>query len=172
MIFRVPTNTQTMRAQDVTDTLNLALAASGCDNARVMQRPRLLSDNGPCYVAGGLADWLADRKMEHTRGSPCHPQTRARSSAGTRRRRTAFCWRTTSCWATSKPGSPASSKTTIIGDTTRASTTSPRPTSTSGAATPSCCNEKGSSERLSTNGACSTATPPPKMTTEMGQSLH
>ena len=35
----------TMRAQDVTDTLNLALVASGCDNARVMQRPRLLSDN-------------------------------------------------------------------------------------------------------------------------------
>ena len=68
----------TMRAQDVTDTLNLALAASGCDNARVMQRPRLLSDNGPCYVAGGMADWLADRKMEHTRGSPCHPQTQGK----------------------------------------------------------------------------------------------
>ena len=75
----------TMRAQDVTDTLNLALAASGCDNARVMQRPRLLSDNGPCYVAGGLADWLADRKMEHTADIPAIPRPRARSSAGTRR---------------------------------------------------------------------------------------
>ena len=37
---------------------------------------------------------------------------------------------------------------------------------------PSCCNEKGSSERPSKPGACSTATPPPKMTTEMGQSRH
>jgi len=35
----------TMRVENVTDTLNLALAASGCDNSRLMQRPRLLSDN-------------------------------------------------------------------------------------------------------------------------------
>ena len=68
----------TMRVEDVTDTLNLALAASGCDNARVVQRPRLLSDNGPCYVAGDLADWLADQSMQHTRGSPCHPQTQGK----------------------------------------------------------------------------------------------
>jgi transposase InsO family protein len=37
----------TMRAEDVTDTLDLALAASGCDQAHVHHRPRLLSDNGP-----------------------------------------------------------------------------------------------------------------------------
>ena len=35
----------TMKAEDVTDTLNLALVASGCDRATVHQRPRLLSDN-------------------------------------------------------------------------------------------------------------------------------
>ena len=33
-----------MRAQDVTDTLDLALAASGCDSATVLHKPRLLSD--------------------------------------------------------------------------------------------------------------------------------
>ena len=68
----------TMKAEDVTDTLTMALEASGCDSARVVQRPRLLSDNGPCYVAGDLADWLADRAMEHTRGAPCHPQTQGK----------------------------------------------------------------------------------------------
>jgi putative transposase len=68
----------TMKAEDVTDTLNLALQASGCDNARVVERPRLLSDNGPCYVAAGLADWLADQSMQHTRGSPSHPQTQGK----------------------------------------------------------------------------------------------
>jgi transposase InsO family protein len=47
----------TMRAGDVTDTLELALAASGCDSARVVHRPRLLSDNGSSYVAGDLARW-------------------------------------------------------------------------------------------------------------------
>lgn len=36
-----------MRAEDVTDTLDLALAASGCDSAKVLHKPRLLSDNGP-----------------------------------------------------------------------------------------------------------------------------
>jgi putative transposase len=41
----------TMRAQDVTDTLDIALAASGCDQAHVQHRPRLLSDNGPSLPA-------------------------------------------------------------------------------------------------------------------------
>ncbi|WP_336054896.1 IS3 family transposase [Nitratireductor sp. CH_MIT9313-5] len=68
----------TMKAGDVTDTLEMALQASGCDNAKVMQRPRLLSDNGPCYVAGELATWLNGQGMEHTRGSPCHPQTQGK----------------------------------------------------------------------------------------------
>ena len=30
-----------MRAEDVTDTLDMALAASGCDQAQVHHRPRL-----------------------------------------------------------------------------------------------------------------------------------
>lgn len=55
----------TMKAEDVTDTLTLALRASGCDRARVVKRPRLLSDNGPCYVAGELADWLETHEMGH-----------------------------------------------------------------------------------------------------------
>jgi transposase InsO family protein len=46
----------TMRAEDVTDTLNMALTASGCDQAHVRDKPRLLSDNGPSYIAGELAD--------------------------------------------------------------------------------------------------------------------
>jgi len=43
-----------MRAEDVTDTLDMALAASGCDQAHVQHRPRLLSDNGPSCIAGEL----------------------------------------------------------------------------------------------------------------------
>lgn len=68
----------TMAASDVTDTLELALTASGSTQARVRHRPRLLSDNGPSYIAGGLADWLASQKMEHIRGAPCHPQTQGK----------------------------------------------------------------------------------------------
>jgi transposase InsO family protein len=67
-----------MRAGDVTDTLELALAASGCDTANVVHRPRLLSDNGSSYVAGDLADWLADKGIAHIRGAPNHPQTQGK----------------------------------------------------------------------------------------------
>jgi hypothetical protein len=48
----------TMRADDVTDTLQMALTASGCASARVAHKPRLLSDNGSSYVSGDLAKWL------------------------------------------------------------------------------------------------------------------
>ena len=41
----------TMKAEDVTDTLELALKASGCDRATVIHKPRLLSDNGSSYIA-------------------------------------------------------------------------------------------------------------------------
>ncbi len=61
----------TMRVSDVTDTLNLALEASGCDKAEVIHKPRLLSDNGSSYIAAGdLADWLGERGTGHVRGAP------------------------------------------------------------------------------------------------------
>ncbi len=68
----------TMRAEDVTDTLELALAASGCDSATVLHKPRLLSDNGPSYIAGELAEWIEDNGMSHVRGAPLHPQTQGK----------------------------------------------------------------------------------------------
>ena len=68
----------TMAASDVIETLELATAASGCSLASVRHRPRLLSDNGPSYIAADLAEWLKARKMEHVRGAPCHPQTQGK----------------------------------------------------------------------------------------------
>ncbi|MCJ2115030.1 DDE-type integrase/transposase/recombinase, partial [Methylobacterium sp. J-001] len=68
----------TMQASDVTATLDLALGAAELDQARVMPRPRLLSDNGPSYVASDLADWLGIRGMTHIRGAPCHAQTQGK----------------------------------------------------------------------------------------------
>jgi transposase InsO family protein len=68
----------TMAASDVTDTLDMALAASGCTQARVRHRPRLLSYNGPCYIAGEFAQWLDKQAIDHVRGAPCHPQTQGK----------------------------------------------------------------------------------------------
>ena len=67
-----------MRAEDVTDTLDLALQASGCDQVHVSHKPRLLSDNGSSYVSGELAEWLQDKDMKHSRGAPYHPQTQGK----------------------------------------------------------------------------------------------
>jgi putative transposase len=68
----------TMSADDVTDTLDLALQASGLDDAPPERRPRLLSDNGPSYIATDLSDWLEDQGMKHTRGRPYHPMTQGK----------------------------------------------------------------------------------------------
>lgn len=68
----------TMKAQDVTDTLDLALAKSGLDQVNVGHRPRLLSDNGASCISGDLAEWLDDRKIGHIRGAPYHPQTQGK----------------------------------------------------------------------------------------------
>jgi hypothetical protein len=43
-----------MKAEDVTATLDMALEASGVDQARVLHRPRLLSD-GSSYISDDLA---------------------------------------------------------------------------------------------------------------------
>jgi transposase InsO family protein len=67
-----------MKVGDVTETLDLALQASGLDRAKVVHRPRLLSDNGPSYISADLAEWLDKRNMDHVRGAPCHPQTQGK----------------------------------------------------------------------------------------------
>ncbi len=67
-----------MAASDVTDTLGLALKASGLNQVDVRQRPRLLSDNGPSYIAKDLSDWLDEQGMGHTRGKPYHPMTQGK----------------------------------------------------------------------------------------------
>ena len=68
----------TMKTEDVTDTLELGLQASGCDQVNVVHKPRLLSDNGSSYISGELAGWLDNKGMDHVRGAPYHPQTQGK----------------------------------------------------------------------------------------------
>lgn len=67
-----------MAATDVQDTLDDALAFTRLDQVKVNHKPRLLSDNGPCYVSGELSEYLAQQGMTHTRGKPYHPQTQGK----------------------------------------------------------------------------------------------
>ena len=67
-----------MSASDVADTLDDALCFTGLDQVKVRHKPRLLSDNGPCYISGELSDYLQENGMTHTRGRPYHPQTQGK----------------------------------------------------------------------------------------------
>ena len=70
--------TTTMGADDVKLTLDDAIGRTGADQVVVKHRPRLLSDNGPCYLSKELKEYLKERKMQHTRGAPYHPQTQGK----------------------------------------------------------------------------------------------
>lgn len=68
----------TMTATDVSDTLQMALKASGLNRVKLRHRPRLLSDNGPSYVSADLGKWLEQNDLAHTRGRPYHPMTQGK----------------------------------------------------------------------------------------------
>ena len=70
--------TTTMSADDVKLTLDDAIEKTGVGQVVMKHRPRLLSDNRPCYLSKELKEYLAEQKMEHTRGAPYHPQTQGK----------------------------------------------------------------------------------------------
>ena len=64
-----------MRAEDVTATLDEALMSA---DLKKRLPPKLLSDNGSCYISHELADYLDDKSIKHVRGRPLHPQTQGK----------------------------------------------------------------------------------------------
>lgn len=67
-----------MAADDVKLTLDDAIAKTGVKSVKVKHMPRLLSDNGQCYLSNDLKKYLKDREMKHSRGAPYHPQTQGK----------------------------------------------------------------------------------------------
>ncbi len=66
---------KTMKKEDVQATVTDALMAYHIPRE---QRPRLLSDNGACYIAGKLKEFLKGRGMDQVHGAPFHPQTQGK----------------------------------------------------------------------------------------------
>ena len=64
-----------MKAEDVTDTLDEALLVADIPKEA---RPKLLSDNGSCYISNELAEYIDEKNMKHIRGRPLHPQTQGK----------------------------------------------------------------------------------------------
>jgi putative transposase len=69
---------QDMSADDMKLTLDDAILFTGIRHAKVISWPRLLSDNGPCYVSKALGDYLTQEGIGHTRGKPFHPMTQGK----------------------------------------------------------------------------------------------
>ena len=68
----------TMGARDVEETLKLAYKKVNLDQIKVKHRPRLLSDNGPCFISGELKQFLKQSQIQHIRSSPYHPMTQGK----------------------------------------------------------------------------------------------
>ena len=65
----------TMKTNDVQRSLDCALEKSNLKNG---QMPRLLSDNGSCYISNELSDYLEEQNISHVKGRPNHPQTQGK----------------------------------------------------------------------------------------------
>ena len=67
-----------MSAEEVKQTIEAAIRFTGLRDPKVLSRPRLLSDNGPCYVSKALKEYLEEEGIRHTRGKPYHPMTQGK----------------------------------------------------------------------------------------------
>jgi putative transposase len=67
-----------MSTEQVKATIEAAIRFSGVRDPTLLHRPRLLSDNGPCYVSAALKEYLEQQGMAHTRGRPYHPMTQGK----------------------------------------------------------------------------------------------
>jgi putative transposase len=66
---------KTMKTEDVQRTVNRALQAADLPKG---YNPKLLSDNGACYIASELKEFLDDKKIKLIHGKPNHPQTQGK----------------------------------------------------------------------------------------------
>jgi putative transposase len=64
-----------MTSKDAERSIENALRCTGLKNNNP---PRLLSDNGSCYISNNLAVYLDSVGMDHVRGAPNHPQTQGK----------------------------------------------------------------------------------------------
>ena len=67
-----------MTAMDVQETLDQAIAKTDLTHIKVRHRPRLLSDNGPSFLANDLKTYLKRYQIEHIRSAPYHPMTQGK----------------------------------------------------------------------------------------------
>lgn len=66
---------KSMTAEDVKRTVDQAMVKA---KLKKHQRPKLLSDNGSCYIASELKEHLKQKRIQQVHGRQCHPQTQGK----------------------------------------------------------------------------------------------
>lgn len=66
---------KTQGHEDVQTTVDRALTLTGMSRSKM---PKLLSDNGPCYIAHDLKAYFNKIGVHHIHGAPMHPQTQGK----------------------------------------------------------------------------------------------
>lgn len=64
-----------MKSDDARSTVDMALCQTGLKKEN---RPKLLSDNGSCYIANEFRNYLKEMGIKQINGAPCHPQTQGK----------------------------------------------------------------------------------------------
>jgi len=64
-----------MESDDAMRVVEQALQITGLTEKK---RPRLLTDNGSCYVSNAFKEFIQHQKMGHVQGAPYHPQTQGK----------------------------------------------------------------------------------------------
>lgn len=66
---------ESMSAPDVKQTVDKAMIYAGLSKRKA---PKLLSDNGSCYISSELKIFLEKKGIKPIHGRPCHPQTQGK----------------------------------------------------------------------------------------------
>lgn len=66
---------ENMRSEDVQRNVGQAIKLAGLEK---MHKPKLLSDNGSCYIASELKKYLKKANIKSIHGKPHHPQTQGK----------------------------------------------------------------------------------------------
>jgi len=64
-----------METDDAKRSLDEAIDQTG---VREDKMPRLLTDNGSCYISNEFNNYLTENNMSHVKGAPYHPQTQGK----------------------------------------------------------------------------------------------
>jgi putative transposase len=67
-----------MSTDEVKETIEEAIQFTGVCHVSIIDRPRLLSDNGPCYISKAFEEYLDVEGISHIRGKPYHPMTQGK----------------------------------------------------------------------------------------------